>query len=47
MTHSKVPADELVRQGITPGLVRLAVGCEDVDDLRADLEQALVVVGQA
>jgi len=45
MTHCKVPADELVRQGITPGLVRLAVGCEDVDDLRADLEQALDVVG--
>ena len=47
MTHSKVPADELVRQGITPGLVRLAVGCEDVDDLRADLEQALALVGPA
>jgi methionine-gamma-lyase len=45
MTHSKVPADELVRQGITPGLVRLAVGCEDVEDLRADLEQALALVG--
>jgi methionine-gamma-lyase len=47
MTHSKVPADELVRQGITPGLVRLAVGCEDVEDLRADLEQALALVGPA
>jgi methionine-gamma-lyase len=44
MTHSKVPADELMRQGITPGLVRLAVGCEDVDDLQADLEQALGIV---
>ncbi|NCO69717.1 MAG: methionine gamma-lyase, partial [Acidobacteria bacterium] len=33
MTHSKVsPADRLA-QGITPGLVRLAVGCEDVEDL--------------
>jgi methionine-gamma-lyase len=47
MTHSKVPADELVLQGITPGLVRLAVGCEDVEDLRADLEQALALVGPA
>ena len=45
MTHSKVPADEQVRQGITPGLVRLAVGCEDVDDLRADLEEAFAAVG--
>jgi methionine-gamma-lyase len=47
MTHSKVPADEQVRQGITPGLVRLAVGCEDVDDLRADLEQAFAAVERA
>jgi methionine-gamma-lyase len=47
MTHSKVAADEQLRQGITPGLVRLAVGCEDVEDLRADLEQALAVVAAA
>lgn len=41
MTHAKVPADEQLRQGITPGLVRLAVGCEDADDLAGDLAQAL------
>jgi len=41
MTHKAVPEDEQRRQGITPGLVRLAVGCEDVDDLLADLAQAL------
>ncbi len=44
MTHSKVAAEEQLRQGITPGLVRLAVGCEDLEDVRADLEQALAVV---
>ena len=44
MTHSKVPPDEQLRQGITPGLVRLAVGCEDIEDLREDLEQALAAV---
>lgn len=45
MTHSKVsPADRLA-QGITPGLVRLAVGCEDVEDLQADLAQALETAG--
>jgi methionine-gamma-lyase len=44
MTHSKVAREEQLRQGITPGLVRLAVGCEDLEDLRADLEQALAVV---
>lgn len=41
MTHKGVPAEEQLRQGITPGLVRLSVGCEDLADLRADLEQAL------
>jgi methionine-gamma-lyase len=41
MTHKGVPEAEQRIQGITPELVRLAVGCEDVDDLRADLEQAL------
>ncbi len=41
MTHKGVAAEEQRRQGITPGLVRLSVGCEDLDDLRADLEQAL------
>jgi len=41
MTHKGVPAEEQLAQGITPGLVRLSVGCEDLEDLRADLEQAL------
>ena len=44
MTHKGVPAAEQLRQGITPGLVRLAVGCEELDDLRADLAQALAHV---
>jgi methionine-gamma-lyase len=41
MTHKGVAEAERKRQGITPGLVRLAVGCEDVDDLLVDLDQAL------
>ncbi len=41
MTHASVPADERARLGITDGLVRLSVGIEDVDDLIADLDQAL------
>lgn len=41
MTHKGVPPAEQLEQGITPGLVRLSVGCEDLEDLRADLEQAL------
>lgn len=41
MTHKGVGEAEQRKQGISAGLVRLAVGCEDVEDLRADLEQAL------
>jgi methionine-gamma-lyase len=41
MTHSKVSAEGKEKAGITNGLVRYSVGIEDVDDLIADLEQAL------
>lgn len=41
MTHASIPVDERAKLGITDGLVRLSVGIEDVDDLIADLDQAL------
>ena len=41
MTHAGVPRRERLAAGIADGLVRLSVGCEDVDDLLADLTQAL------
>jgi methionine-gamma-lyase len=41
MTHASVPRDERERAGIVDELVRIAVGCEDCDDLRDDLAQAL------
>ena len=41
MTHATIPPDIRARLGIEDGLIRLSVGIEDVDDLRADLEQAL------
>jgi methionine-gamma-lyase len=47
MTHKGVSQEEQRKQGITPGLVRLAVGCEDVEDLRSDLETALARVEAA
>ncbi|PWV54746.1 bifunctional o-acetylhomoserine/o-acetylserine sulfhydrylase [Nocardiopsis sp. L17-MgMaSL7] len=37
-THSQLAPEEQAAAGVTPGLVRLAVGLEHVDDLRADLE---------
>lgn len=41
MTHASVPAERRKAMGVTDGLVRLSVGIEDVEDLIADLEQAL------
>jgi cystathionine beta-lyase/cystathionine gamma-synthase len=41
MTHASVPEELRDRIGITEGLVRLSVGIEDVEDLEADLAQAL------
>ncbi len=40
-THQQLTPDEQVRAGADPDLVRLSVGLEDVDDLLADLDQAL------
>lgn len=41
MTHASVPPQDRQRLGITDGLVRISVGIEDVEDLVADLDQAL------
>jgi cystathionine beta-lyase/cystathionine gamma-synthase len=41
MTHASIPAEQRKRIGITDGLVRISVGLEDVEDLIADLKQAL------
>ena len=41
MTHASVPRGTLDTMGITPDLVRISVGLEDVQDLIADLEAAL------
>lgn len=40
-THSQLTPEEQLASGVTPGLVRLSVGLEHVDDLRADLEAGL------
>lgn len=41
MTHASIPKEEREKIGIVDALIRLSVGIEDVDDLIADLEQAL------
>jgi len=44
MTHSKIPKEQREEAHITDGLVRFAVGIEDVEDIIADLDQALAMV---
>ncbi len=41
MTHSTYTPEEQAGHGISPGLIRLSVGLEDVEDILADLAQAL------
>jgi methionine-gamma-lyase len=43
MTHSTYTLEERAKHGISEGLVRLAVGLEDIEDLLADIEQAMNV----
>ena len=40
-THRQLTDEQLVEAGVAPDLIRLSVGIEDVDDIIADLEQAL------
>jgi methionine-gamma-lyase len=44
MTHASMTPEGRAQAEITDGLVRISVGCEDLEDLRADLEQALAKV---
>lgn len=45
MTHSTYTPEERAAHGISEGLIRLSVGLEDVEDILADLEQALAQAG--
>ncbi len=40
-THSQLDEDALREAGVSPELVRLSIGIEDIDDIKEDLEQAL------
>lgn len=40
-THSQLTPEQQLTSGVTPGLVRLSVGIENVDDLKADLQAGL------
>ena len=44
MTHASIPAERRAELGLTDGMVRISVGIENIEDLLADLEQALAKV---
>ncbi|WP_418005244.1 bifunctional o-acetylhomoserine/o-acetylserine sulfhydrylase [Mycobacterium sp. PDNC021] len=44
-THQQLTAEEQLASGVTPGLVRLAVGIEGIEDILADLEQGFAAAG--
>jgi O-acetylhomoserine (thiol)-lyase len=46
-THSQLTVEQQAESGITPGLVRLSVGIEHIDDILADLDQAIAAGLQA
>ena len=45
-THRQLSDEQLVACGITPGLVRLSVGLEHVDDILDDLKQAFAAIAE-
>ena len=44
MTHASIPKEEREKTGVVDSLVRLSVGIEDIEDLIADLDQALNLI---
>ena len=46
-THQQLSADEQLASGVTPGLVRLAVGLEGIDDILADLERGFTAAASS
>jgi len=43
-THSQLTPEEQAKTGVTDGYVRLSIGIEHIDDIFADLDQALAVI---
>lgn len=44
-THRQLTEEELTSAGVTPDMIRLCVGIENIDDIIEDLEQALAITG--
>jgi O-acetylhomoserine/O-acetylserine sulfhydrylase-like pyridoxal-dependent enzyme len=43
-THQQLSPDEQASSGVTPDLVRISVGIEHIDDIKEDIDQALLAV---
>lgn len=44
MTHASIPSEERMKSGLVDSLIRLSVGIENIEDLKADLDVALAAV---
>ena len=44
-THGRVPDEQKLRAGISENLIRIAVGLEHLDDLRADMARGIAALG--
>jgi len=44
MTHTSIPKEHREKIGIVDNLVRIAVGIEDLEDLKEDIDQALAAL---
>jgi O-acetylhomoserine (thiol)-lyase len=43
-THQQLSAEEQLATGVTPDFIRLSIGIEHIDDIIADIDQALIKV---
>ena len=46
-THSQLSSEDQLSAGVTPGYVRLSIGIEHIEDIIADIEQALNAASQS
>lgn len=43
-THEQLSPEEQIKAGVAPGLLRISVGIENIDDIKADIQQALAAI---
>lgn len=43
-THSQLSPKQQLEAGVTPGFIRFSIGLEDIDDIIADIDQALAKI---